>query len=254
MNRLMLKSVITNCIMIASLGLTQLGHTQPIIIDGVVPNEASKKTVLDKLRSVYGNDQVVDQIEVRSVSAPHDWTSAVEKLINTDLKKVKQGQLTVQGTHVELTGKISDQNDKAIRTAFQSVVDPIFDFNSNLSIDMKEQKIVDDALKNRIIEFESGSAILTVTGQRILDEMALALQKLNGKSIKIIGHTDSSGDLKKNTLLSHDRAEAVKKYLISKGINPSSLSAYGLGSEKPVADNTTAEGRKKNRRIEFEVI
>ena len=84
--------------------------------------------------------------------------------------------------------------------------------------------------------------------------MAVALNKVQDKNVKIIGHTDSSGDAKKNEQLSLARAEAVKTYLIGKSIVAGRLSTAGLGSEKPVADNTTAEGRKKNRRIEFEVL
>jgi len=114
--------------------------------------------------------------------------------------------------------------------------------------------LVDDALKNRIIEFESGSAILATSGIQILDEMVIALNQLQGKNIKIIGHTDSSGDNNKNMRLSLQRAEAVKNYLISKNIAAARLSTLGLGAQKPVADNHSADGRKKNRRIEFEVL
>lgn len=71
---------------------------------------------------------------------------------------------------------------------------------------------------------------------------------------KIIGHTDSSGDAAKNLALSKERAVAVKNYLINKSIAVERLSVEGLGSNKPVADNATADGRKKNRRIEFDVI
>lgn len=134
------------------------------------------------------------------------------------------------------------------------MVVPPFRFNAQLSVNQAEQKIVDDALKNRIIEFESGRSILTPVGTQILDEMAVALNKVQGKNVKIIGHTDSSGDLKKNINLSQERADAVKQYLIGKNIPAIRLNTAGLGSEKPVADNSTAEGRKKNRRIEFEVL
>ncbi len=123
-----------------------------------------------------------------------------------------------------------------------------------MTVNQAEQKIIDDALKNRIIEFESGSAILTASGQQILNEMAAALHKVGGKKVKIIGHTDSSGDASKNLLLSQQRANAVKDYLITKSVSADNLSTEGVGSNKPVADNDTAEGRRKNRRIEFEVL
>ena len=230
-------------------------YAEPIVVDGVVPNESTKQAILTKMRSVYGEDQVVDKIQVRAVSAPNGWSDSVTKVITPDLKKVKQGKLSVKGTQVELTGKMSNENDiQPTTSTFQSLVAPPYRFNSQLSVNLAEQKIVDDALKNRIVEFESGSAILTPSGTQILDEMAVALNKVQGKNVKIIGHTDSSGDAKRNVKLSEDRAEAVKQYLIAKGIPTARLTTSGLGSEKPVADNTTPEGRKKNRRIEFEVL
>lgn len=84
--------------------------------------------------------------------------------------------------------------------------------------------------------------------------MVSALNKVSGKKIRIIGHTDSSGDTNKNLILSQQRAESVKAYLIAKNIPAHLLSTKGSGSSKPVADNATAEGRKRNRRIEFEVL
>ncbi|SPL69712.1 putative lipoprotein YiaD precursor [Acinetobacter stercoris] len=243
----------TTCGVIFS--LSTYAFAQPIVVEGVVPNDASKQAILTKLKSVYGNDQVIDKIQIRSVSAPNGWSDSVIKVITPDLKKVSQGKLSVRGTQVDLTGKMSNQNDiQPTTAAFQSLIQPPYRLNSQLSVNQAEQQVVDNALKNRIIEFESGSAILTESGTKILDEMAVALNKVQGKNVKIIGHTDSSGDPQKNVQLSLERAEAVKKYLAGKNIPESRLTTSGLGAEKPVADNNTAEGRKKNRRIEFEVL
>ncbi|WP_151791803.1 OmpA family protein [Acinetobacter soli] len=227
---------------------------EPIVVEGVVPNAASKQAILQKMQAIYGADQVIDKIQVRPVNAPNGWSDSVTQVISPDLKKVKQGKLTVRGTQVELTGKMTNPNDiQPTIQQYQNLVQPPYRFNSQLTVNQAEQKIVDDALKNRIIEFESGSAILTASGQQILDEMAAALKKVGGKKVKIIGHTDSSGDAGKNLVLSQERAGAVKNYLLTKGLSSDNLSTEGLGSSKPVADNTTAEGRRKNRRIEFEV-
>lgn len=242
------------------LGLTLLGQSAvlnaaPIVVEGVVPNDASKQAILVKMQSVYGADQVVDKIQVRPVAAPNGWSDSVTRVITPDLKKISQGQLRVRGTQVELTGKMADPNQiQPTTSSFQALVQQPYRFNAQLSVNQAEQKIIDDALKNRIIEFESGSAILTAAGQQILDEMAVALNKVGGKKVKIIGHTDSSGDATKNTVLSQQRAAAVQSYLVSKSIAADRLSTEGKGSSQPVADNATAEGRRKNRRIEFEVL
>lgn len=244
-------------ILIGVLGLSTsfMIFAQPILIEGAVPNEKIKAEILAKAYSIYGQQNVVDQIQVRQVTTPSNWINTVTKVINDDLKKVKQGNLTVNGTEIKLTGKLSNPEDiQTTQVRFQSLTPVNFRLNTQLSLNQEEQQVIDAALKNRIIEFESGSAILAASGVQILDEMAVVLKRVRGKKVKILGHTDSSGDADKNIILSQQRADAVKTYLIHKNIPAESLSTEGLGSNKPVADNTTVEGRKKNRRIEFEVL
>ena len=232
-----------------------VAYAEPIVVEGAVPNETSKQAILNKMYAIYGAGQVIYKIHVRTVSAPNGWSDSVAKIITSDLNKVKQGKLSIRSTQLELIGKVSNQSDIPQTTAnLQNLVQAPYRLNIQLTVNQAEQKILDDTLKNRIIEFESGSVILAESGTKILDEMAVALSKVTGKKVKIIGHTDSSGDAAKNLTLSHERAAAVKNYLIGKNIPIKSLSIEGLGSNKPVADNTTSEGRKKNRRIEFEVL
>lgn len=227
----------------------------PIVVDGVVPNDMTKQAILEKLRTVYGADQVVDKIQIRPVSAPNGWSDSVTRVITPDLKKINQGKLSVRGTQVDLTGKMAAQTDIQPTTVlFQSLVQPPYRFNSQITVNAAEQAVIDSALKNRIIEFESGKAVLTPIGTQILDEMVVALNKVQNKNIKIVGHTDSQGDPQKNLALSLQRAEAVKQYLIAKNVAPTRLTTQGLGATKPVADNATEDGRKKNRRIEFDVL
>ena len=198
---------------------------------------------------------MIDKIQVRPVSAPNGWSESVTNVITPDLKKVSQGKLSVRGTQVDLSGKILNPNEIQSMTAtFQSLIQAPYRFSAQLGVNHAEQAVIDNALKNRIIEFESGSAVLLPAGTQILDEMVIALNKVQGKNVKIIGHTDSQGNPVKNKELSQQRAEAVKQYLISKSIVATRLTTEGLGADKPVADNATAEGRKKNRRIEFEVL
>ncbi|WP_425878350.1 OmpA family protein [Acinetobacter sp. TWP2-2-3] len=230
-------------------------HAQPVIAEGNVPNNSSKQAILTKLYSTYGQENVVDRIQIRQVVAPTDWSNIVTDVINEDLKKVKQGTLTVKGSDIQLTGKVSNPDEiHGTTVKFQGLIPVNYRLNTQLSVNQAEQQIIDAALKNRIIEFESGSAVLATSGIQILDEMVSALNKVSGKKIRIIGHTDSSGDTNQNLMLSQQRAQAVKAYLIAKNIPSHLLSTEGLGSSKPVAENTTAEGRKKNRRIEFEVL
>jgi OOP family OmpA-OmpF porin len=105
------------------------------------------------------------------------------------------------------------------------------------------------------IRFGSGSArILGARSRAILDEAAAILREYPSVSIRISGYTDDRGNLARNVALSRARADAVKWYLVDRGIEHTRLLTMGYGPEQPIADNGTAEGRARNRRIEFELL
>ena len=111
----------------------------------------------------------------------------------------------------------------------------------------------DETLAQRIIEFDSGQATIRPSGKDILDEMAAALHKVKGKKVEVIGHTDNVGSRAANVTLSLARAEAVRNYLAGKDVNPDMIAVSGQGPDRPVAANASAEGRARNRRIEFRI-
>ena len=119
-------------------------------------------------------------------------------------------------------------------------------------IEKEEQEILNTAFEN--LEFQSGKAVILATSFKSLDDLAALLIKKPEWKLQIAGHTDSKGDPKKNMKLSKDRAEAVKKYLASKGVDATRLKAEWYGQTKPIATNATPEGRQKNRRVEMNVI
>ncbi|NUG52458.1 OmpA family protein [Acinetobacter lactucae] len=109
------------------------------------------------------------------------------------------------------------------------------------------------ALNLQIINFASGSSDIPADNKAILDQAATLLSKVTNVKLNVGGHTDSTGNAAANKALSQRRAQAVVDYLTSKGVDGSKLVAQGHGSDQPVAENTTEEGRFKNRRIEFSV-
>ena len=113
------------------------------------------------------------------------------------------------------------------------------------------QGVLDKTLANRVVEFETASARLTPAGSRILDEMAEAIKRIGTPRLQLIGHTDGNGKREANLELSLARANSVRNYLIEKGIPADSLAASGAGPDRPLGSNDTAEGRARNRRIEF---
>ena len=98
--------------------------------------------------------------------------------------------------------------------------------------------------------FDTGKSDLKREGQAKLDQLVARLKDVSFDSITVTGHTDSVGADATNQKLSLRRANAVKQYLASHGIDGSKIKAAGRGKASPIADNKTAQGRAKNRRVE----
>lgn len=102
--------------------------------------------------------------------------------------------------------------------------------------------------------FDFDKSVLKPDGKAKLDDLTSKLQGMNLEVIIAVGHTDSIGTDAYNQKLSVRRAEAVKAYLVSKGIEANRVYTEGKGKKQPVASNKTAAGRAKNRRVEIEVV
>ncbi len=102
--------------------------------------------------------------------------------------------------------------------------------------------------------FDSGKSVVKADGKAKLDDLTSKVKAINLEVIIAVGHTDSDGSDASNQSLSVRRAEAVKAYLVSKGIEKNRVYTEGKGEKQPVADNKTKEGKAKNRRVEIEVV
>ncbi|SDC13171.1 outer membrane protein OmpA [Paracidovorax valerianellae] len=102
--------------------------------------------------------------------------------------------------------------------------------------------------------FDFDKSVLKPEGKAKLDDLVSKVKGVNLEVIIAVGHTDSVGTDAYNQKLSVRRAEAVKAYLVSKGIEKNRVYTEGKGEKQPVADNKTKEGRAKNRRVEIEVV
>jgi OOP family OmpA-OmpF porin len=102
--------------------------------------------------------------------------------------------------------------------------------------------------------FDFDKSVLKPEAKSKLDDLVSKLAPINLEVIIAVGHTDAIGSDAYNDKLSVRRAESVKAYLVSKGIEPNRVYTEGKGKKQPVADNKTAEGRAKNRRVEIEVV
>jgi OOP family OmpA-OmpF porin len=102
--------------------------------------------------------------------------------------------------------------------------------------------------------FDFDKSVVKPAGKAKLDDLVAKVKGINLEVIIAVGHTDSIGSDAYNQKLSVRRAEAVKAYLVSKGIEKNRIYTEGKGEKQPVASNKTKEGRAKNRRVEIEVV
>jgi OOP family OmpA-OmpF porin len=114
-------------------------------------------------------------------------------------------------------------------------------------------RIIEQTVVVRAVDFEFNSTQLTAPARHTLDEVAAALLTQPELNVEVQGHTDSIGTDAYNLGLSQKRADAVKAYLVDRGLKVSALTAKGFGKANPIAGNDTAEGRAENRRVAFEI-
>ncbi len=104
------------------------------------------------------------------------------------------------------------------------------------------------------VNFQTNSSILLAGAESVLDDAAATLRLNPDIIVQVAGHTDSAGSAEYNVWLSDRRANSVRNYLIDRGANARNLSALGYGEAEPVADNETAQGRARNRRVELRIF
>ena len=186
-----------------STGGAQIQGPGQVVVAGTVPDEATRVAVISRLRELYGAERVVDQLSLGSVVAPPQWAEHLQKLLSPSLKQVSHGQLSVQGQTVDLKGEVSNESVRQqLASEMAQSLNPTYTVRNGLRVAVQEQAVVDQALANRIVEFEPGSAVLRPAGLLILDEMAAAMARLQGRRFEIIGHTDAQGNHASNVSLS----------------------------------------------------
>lgn len=113
------------------------------------------------------------------------------------------------------------------------------------------ERTLAELIEGKVVEFEFASDELTEVGTALLDELLVPLREFSAVSIRIEGHADAQGSPERNLELSFRRARAVVGYFVEQGEDSNRFIAVGYGDTRPIADNSTEEGRQKNRRIEF---
>jgi outer membrane protein OmpA-like peptidoglycan-associated protein len=184
----------------------------------------------------------------------------------------KQGQLlegannALGKTKAELA--LSDRAQEKLTTDLNTEKGARAAADSKAAVSEQNAAAANDALAKLAAKEEQRGMVITLSGsvlfqtnqstllpgaQTRLNEVAEALLSTKERAVLVEGHTDSRGSADANVILSQRRADAVRTYLVSRGYPAEKIDARGIGKERPVAENTTAEGRANNRRVEIVV-
>jgi OOP family OmpA-OmpF porin len=197
-----------------------------------------------------------------------DWISKILGVMRIGAESLSNGELYVSSSErlVQMSGEYETrQQRREARDAIDELVgETTFAFVSSLSIPeapaftpeevVELQENLDDLIEGKIVEFELNSDVLTPVGRALLDEILLALEKFPAVPIEIGGHTDNQGAPEENLDLSQRRAQSAFDYLVANGQDPERFVVVGYGEDVPIASNDTADGRARNRRIEFKAL
>lgn len=161
------------------------------------------------------------------------------------VQKMPAGKYTVKAAAPNYKAE-----EKEVTIANGQTTELKFELTSFDKINVTREKI---EIKEKI-RFATGKDTILFDSYPLLDEIGQAILDSPKMQISIEGHTDSSGSDVFNQKLSQKRAEAVRDYLIARGVEPDRLKAIGYGETRPISPNDTEEGREKNRRVEFNII
>lgn len=155
----------------------------------------------------------------------------------------------IQGVEFIVTSYINEEKYEFEERIFIKKNKNIYEASIDLQLD-SYTKIFE--IKN--LNFESGKYNIQNRYFKDLENLVLLLKEEINIKIEIAGHTDSIGDNKTNLILSENRSKSVKSYLVTNGIDESRIKCVGYGENQPITNNSSIEGREKNRRIEIRIL
>ena len=155
----------------------------------------------------------------------------------------------IQGVEFIVTSYINEEKYEFEERIFIKKNKNIYEASIDLQLD-SYTKIFE--IKN--LNFESGKYNIQNQYYKNLENLVLLLKEEINIKIEIAGHTDSIGDSKTNLILSENRSKSVKSYLVTNGIDESRIKCVGYGENQPITNNSSIEGREKNRRIEIRIL
>jgi OmpA-OmpF porin, OOP family len=251
-----------------------------LLLEGDAPDTSARVELNRQAETLFPSVRIDDRMVVVSKRS-ETWTSVTTQALRM-LSNLRAGEASLSGDDVMVRGLASSEGvASSVRRQLKDLPqgfrgrDEVRVDTAALAAEEAQRKAAEDAARQKAereaaaktcqnlltdvaaqgtIQFERASDNLNRASAATINKLAKVANDCPQTRIEISGHTDSEGIPERNQPLSERRATAVAEALINAGVADRRLSAEGYGAERPIADNATAEGRAKNRRIEFAVV
>ena len=248
-----------------------------ITLEGYVNNSTEHQQLISNAEETFGATNVIDKLK-ESMGAPLAWQKS-SMLGLKELHSLEYGHFNIKNQVFTFNGYVSNATQKVTLTealknkldgsyqglfqidAPEAVMTEVITVESQTEQETNVEEKTTEAfscqsefkalMANHKIHFAYNKAVIKSDSYKLLQELIDIAKSCPNETIVIAGHTDSDGKESYNKALSEKRANAVKRYLVKKGISTSRLESIGYGENNPIADNATKQGKEKNRRIEF---
>ena len=233
-------------------------------IDGTF-EDAQRRTVLTTLAAAaFGADRVTTAFEDLPGPQPEGWQQAAVAAVDA-LAALRDGTIALEPGRLIATA--TQAHPDRVRSIHDRLTDttPGYAISTRITVDItgsiadiplpprKCAALLNRTLGSAPVDFDFGSTRLSESTAPRITAIARAFERCGTGVVEVAGHTDDQGPESVNQRISQSRAEAVRAALVARGVPFDALAARGYGETRPIADNTTEEGRAKNRRIEFRV-
>ena len=253
-------------------------RTEPIVISwtlgrATVTGTLSAAALSDQLQTGLAETFITvdaDAFGVTEGAPAEDWVADLIELTALMAAEANFGEIVVNPSANLIQVSTETDTRQEQRTLRDKVEDELrasnitFQFSSGITAKdvprvtreqvEQTQATLDEIIDGKVVEFEFGSAELTIVGLQVLDDLLGGLEENPLVGVEIAGHTDNVGSPEENLILSEERAQAVMDYFVAKGQEPARFVIIGYGEDDPIASNATADGRARNRRIVFTAL
>lgn len=220
-----------------------------VTLDGILPNQEAIDRIAEAAYRLHSGT-IVNGLDIGEVAGP-TWLESIDGLLDV-VTRLDPWTLTIDMGIVSITGLAPDADLAAtVGLLAQEVAAGQLEVVADVQVDPTAIATRLTNLLQGSTTFESNGIELSAEGSSLLDSAIDILLANPSAALVVEGYTDDQGDDASNLILSQQRADAVVAYLVAGGIDADRLSAVGYGEANPIADNSTAEGRAQNRRIEF---